>query len=101
LDVKLIYKPFGIILGILGGLAGRQVFNQIWQRLDDEEPPEPTTRDTSLRRLVSAVALQGAIFALVKAALDRGTAHGTHKLTGVWPGEGTEPGKAEPGKSEG
>jgi hypothetical protein len=43
-----------------------------------------------------AAALQGAIFAFVKAALDRGAAVATRKVTGFWPGEGGEPGK--PGK---
>jgi hypothetical protein len=32
------------------------------------------------------VSVQGAIFAVVKAAVDRGAAEGTRKLTGVWPG---------------
>jgi hypothetical protein len=30
--------------------------------------------------------VQGAIFAVVKAAVDRGAAEGTRKITGVWPG---------------
>ena len=30
---------------------------------------------------------QGAIFGLVKAAVDRGGAQGFQKLTGVWPGD--------------
>ena len=34
--------------------------------------------------------VQGAIFGVVKAAIDRGTAEGTRKLTGVWPGENAE-----------
>ena len=29
--------------------------------------------------------LQGAIFALVKTAVDRGAAEGTRRLTGTWP----------------
>jgi Protein of unknown function (DUF4235) len=33
-----------------------------------------------------AAAIQGAIFAVVKAAVDRAAAVGTHKLTGTWPG---------------
>ena len=40
-----------------------------------------------------AAALQGAIFALVKAALDRGAADGVRKLTGYWPGQDSKPGK--------
>lgn len=34
-----------------------------------------------------AAALQGAVYAVVKAVLGRGTAEGTRKLTGVWPGK--------------
>jgi hypothetical protein len=37
-----------------------------------------------------AATLQGATFALVKAAVDRAGAEGTHKLTGFWPGENEE-----------
>jgi hypothetical protein len=42
------------------------------------------------REVLVAAALQGAIFALVQAALDRGLAEATRKLTGSWPGEGAE-----------
>jgi xanthosine utilization system XapX-like protein len=85
--MTLIYKPIGIILGILGGLVGRQVFNQVWQRIDDEEPPEPTTRDTSIPRVLMAVALQGAIFSIVKMFIQRGGARTWHHFLGIWPGE--------------
>jgi hypothetical protein len=37
-----------------------------------------------------AAALQGAIFAVVQAAIERGTAEGARKLTGVWPGDEDE-----------
>ena len=36
--------------------------------------------------VLAAAALQGAIFAVVKAAVDRGGAVGVQKLTGEWPG---------------
>ena len=85
--MTLIYKPIGLVLGILGGILGRQAFNQIWQRLDDEEPPEPTTRDTSLKRVVAAVVLQGAVFSIVKMAIQRGGARTWRHLFGTWPGE--------------
>lgn len=35
--------------------------------------------------------------AVVKAALHRGAAHATRKLTGVWPGEDSGPGKPNQG----
>ena len=85
--MTLIYKPIAIILGILGGIVGRQVFNQVWSKLDNEEPPEPTTRDAALPRLVAAVAMQGAIFALMKMVIQRGAARVWRYLFGIWPGE--------------
>ena len=45
----LIYKPFGILLGILAGILGRRLFTLVWEKIDDEEPPEPTTEEASWR----------------------------------------------------
>jgi Protein of unknown function (DUF4235) len=85
--VKLIYKPFGIILGIFGGLAGRRVFDFVWSKIDEEDPPKATTEVAPLFKLLAAAALQGAIFALVKLLVNRGGAKSYEHLTGVWPGE--------------
>ena len=43
----LIYKPFGIILGIIGGLVGRKLFDFVWTKIDDEEPPGALTEETT------------------------------------------------------
>jgi hypothetical protein len=83
----LIYKPFGILLGILGGIAGRQAFNFIWKKISDEEPPEATTERATWRSIIAATAVQGMIFAVVRAAINRSGAIGWRHLTGVWPGE--------------
>ena len=40
-----------------------------------------------LYEILTAAALQGAVYGLVKAALDRGAATCTRRLTGFWPGE--------------
>jgi uncharacterized protein DUF4235 len=85
--MKLIYKPFGIILGILAGLLGRKAFDFVWTKIDDEEPPEPTTEMASWRRVLAAAAVQGVIFRVTKVAVDRYGAIGWRHLTGVWPGE--------------
>jgi hypothetical protein len=85
--MTLIYKPIGLILGIIGGIAGRQAFNQVWQRIDAEEPPEPTTEQASWRRVLAAAAVQGVIFRVTKVAVDRYGAIGWRYLTGTWPGE--------------
>ena len=82
-----IYKPFGIILGILAGLAGKRIFNLVWTKIDDEDPPKPTTQETSWGKLLSAAAVQGVIFRMTRVVVDRYGAIGFNYLTGVWPGE--------------
>ena len=83
----LIYKPFGIILGIIGGLVGRKLFDFAWTKIDDEEPPEATTQETSWARVIGAAAIQGIIFRVTRVVVDRYGAIGWHYLTGAWPGE--------------
>jgi hypothetical protein len=83
----LIYKPFGMILGILAGLVGKRIFDFAWEKIDDEEPPKGTTEQTSWVKVVGAAALQGVIFKTVRVVVDRYGAIGWRHLTGVWPGE--------------
>jgi hypothetical protein len=82
-----IYKPFGIILGLLAGLIGKKAFDFVWTKIDDAEPPEATTEDTTWGRLIAAAAVQGVIFRVTRFVVDRYGAIGFHYLTGVWPGE--------------
>lgn len=85
--MKLAYKPLGIVLGILGGLIGKRIFDLVWARVDDEDPPKATTRETSVGKLVAASAVQGVIFKVVRVLVDRAGAKGWFHLTGAWPGE--------------
>jgi hypothetical protein len=83
---KLLYKPFSIAFSVAGGIAAGVVFKQIWKRLSGEEDaPEATSREYGWGEVLAAAALQGAIFAVVKAAIDRGGAEGVRRLTGDWP----------------
>ena len=82
-----IYKPFGILLGILAGLAGKRLFNVVWSKIDEEDPPKPTTEETSWRKLLAAAAVQGVIFRMTRVVVDRYGAKGWRYVTGVWPGE--------------
>lgn len=85
--MKVLYKPFGIVLGILAGLLSKTVFNFIWARFDDEEAPKPTTEEAPLVKVLGAAALQGMVFRTVRAAVDRKGAEGFAHLTGTWPGD--------------
>jgi hypothetical protein len=40
-----------------------------------------------LREVLIAAAIQGAVFGVVKAAIDRGTARAFQNWTGEWPGD--------------
>lgn len=85
--MKLLYKPFGLLAGIVGGLLARRVFAAVWSRIDDERPPKPTTERATMTRVVGAAALQGATLAATRAAVDRAGARAFAHLFGVWPGE--------------
>jgi hypothetical protein len=85
---KLLYRPLGITFSILGGLLAGSVFKQIWKRIaDEEESPKALESEYGWREILPAAALQGTIFGLVKAVVDRGGARGFERLTGVWPGD--------------
>ena len=67
---------------------------RIWHAGLDDEAPKATDAQRGWREVLLAAALQGAIFALVKVAVDRGAAEDTRKLTCVWPGnDDRQPGR--------
>ena len=83
---KVAYKPVGILMGIAAGALAGVVFKQVWKlAAGDGDAPNATDEDRGWGEILAAAALQGAIFAIVKAAVDRGGATGVRKLTGDWP----------------
>jgi hypothetical protein len=83
---KALYKPLGLACGVLGGVLAGMAFKQVWKvATGDEDAPEATDPDKSWPEVLTAAAVQGAVFALVKATVDRGGAAGVRKLTGSWP----------------
>ncbi|MET9615792.1 DUF4235 domain-containing protein [Kitasatospora indigofera] len=84
--VRILYKPLGLLFGALGGIVAGAVFRRVWALLGHEDDaPQATDQDRTWKEVLTAAALQGAVFALVKAAIDRGGAVGTRRLTGTWP----------------
>ena len=85
---KVLYKPMGMLVSVLGGVLAGAIFKQVWKvAFKEDDALKATDADRGWREILLAATLQGAIFGLVKAAVDRGTAEGTRKVTGVWPGD--------------
>lgn len=84
---KLAYRPVGIIASIAAGAIASALFKQIWKRVaDEDDAPDAVQSEYPLGQVLLAATLQGAIFALIKALIDRGGAKGFQRLTGSWPG---------------
>jgi xanthosine utilization system XapX-like protein len=88
--LKLLYKPFAIVFGLIGGLLAKQIFRALWRVVDEEPPPEPDTRDAPLPKVLGAAALQSSTFAVTRAAVDRAGARTFESLMGAWPGKERE-----------
>jgi len=85
---KAAYRPFGLLSGMAGGLVAGAVINQVWRRLSDkDEAPDALQSEYPWRQVLLAAALQGAVYAVVKAAIDRGGAKAFQRWTGEWPGD--------------
>jgi Protein of unknown function (DUF4235) len=86
--IKLLYKPVSMLASLTSAVLAGVIFNRVWKiTAREDDAPKATDARRGWRKVLLAAALQGAIFAVVKAAVDRGSAAGTRKLTGVWPGE--------------
>jgi hypothetical protein len=85
---KLVYRPIGLLFSVLGGILAGALFKQVWKRVSDkEDAPKPKESEYGWRELLPAAMLQGALFGLVKAAVDRSGARAFEKVTGSWPGD--------------
>jgi hypothetical protein len=85
--VRLLFAPLSITAGILAGLLGKRLFELIWSRIDDEEPPGAEHHEVSWPKVLLASSVEGAIFRGTRAATDRGARVAFYRATGRWPGE--------------
>lgn len=89
--MKILFKPFALIAGLIGARIGQKAFRSLWARIDDTEPPpRPTTETASLGKVVLARSLEGATMAAIGATVDRAAVNSFHYLTGIWPGPKTQ-----------
>ena len=84
---KLIFLPVSTVAGLISGLIGKKLFDFVWHLIDDQEPPRAEHRRIDLRKLALALALEGALFRLVKGLVDHSSRAGFAGVTGSWPGE--------------
>ncbi len=86
--MKLLYKPLGLLVSVLGGILAGAVFKQVWKVVSGgEDAPEATSPEYSTKEVLIAALVQGALFGTVKAAVDRAGAKGFKKVTGADPGK--------------
>ncbi|WP_078887713.1 DUF4235 domain-containing protein [Streptomyces sp. NRRL S-118] len=83
---KILYRPVGILLGMAGGAVASSLFSRAWAALGSGDAPDAMDEEREWKEILLAAALEGAIFAVVKAAVDRSGAMGVRRLTGTWPG---------------
>ncbi len=83
--MKILYKPFALIAGLISARIGRSVFKSLWSKVDDSPPPAPGTGQGSTAKVVGAKALEAGVMAAVAAAVSRAFARFFHHLIGAWP----------------
>lgn len=87
---KVLYRPFGLVGGLVGGALAGVLFKQIWKHAtpgENADAPSALESEHRMREILLAAAIEGALFALVKALIDRGMANVFTKFIGEWPGE--------------
>ena len=80
--IRILYKPLSVATSVAGGMLAGAAFTRLWRRVNtDEAVPDPKDLHRSSREVLTAAAVQGVVFGVVKAAVDRAGARGFEKLT--------------------
>jgi len=89
---KVMFKALGIVVSLLASLLAGVIFKRVWKLTPgSDEAPEATDERRGWGEILVAAAVQGVIFALIKAVFERATAEGVRQVTGDWPAEEGEP----------
>ena len=89
-SAKILYRPWGLVASLVGGLIAGQIFQQMWKVLDpdsSDDPPTALQSEYRLPKILVAAAIQGAVFSGVRALINRGGARAFERWTGEWPGD--------------
>ncbi len=81
-----LYRLSSLAVGVLGGIVARTLFGWVWSAVTNQDgKPDPTDQGAGWSSVLLAAALEGALFAVVRAFLRRAEATGVARLTGEWP----------------
>ena len=84
----LAYRPIGMLTSLAAASVAGALFKQIWRRVaGEDDAPDALQPEYPLGTVLLAASIEGVIFAVVKALIDRGGAKGFERLTGAWPGK--------------
>ncbi|WP_225825790.1 DUF4235 domain-containing protein [Streptomyces naphthomycinicus] len=86
MKLPLVYQPVGFVLSWAGGALAGMAFRKAWMAIrHEEDAPDALDPDRGWGEILLAAAVQGAIFAAVRSAVDRTGAKAIARSTGVWP----------------
>ncbi|MFC5959519.1 DUF4235 domain-containing protein [Streptomyces sp. NPDC005774] len=84
--LPLAYKPVGFALGWTSGTVAGVAFQKTWKLIrHEDDAPDALDRDRRWGEILLAAAIQGAIFAVVRSAVNRAGAKAIERSTGSWP----------------
>jgi hypothetical protein len=85
---KLAYRPVGLIGSLVASSIAAALFQLVWKKVArEDDAPTAMQSEYSMREVLIASAIRGAIVAVVRAAISRAGARGFAKVTGAWPGD--------------
>jgi Protein of unknown function (DUF4235) len=80
---KLLFRLMSLGLSVVSGMIAGALFKGAWKLIArEEDTPDAADLERSWKEVLPAAALQGAIFATVKAAVERGAVQGGRKVAG-------------------
>ncbi|MBY8343637.1 DUF4235 domain-containing protein [Streptomyces spinosirectus] len=86
MKLPLAYKPVGFALGWVSGSLAGFAFRKTWMAIrHEEDAPDALDQERGWGEILLAAAVQGALFAVVRSAVDRTGAKAIERSTGVWP----------------
>ncbi|MGW1990626.1 DUF4235 domain-containing protein [Embleya sp. NPDC001921] len=81
------YRPIGLLAGIGAGMLAGKLADHSWTALTGrDDAADAWDRDRGWTEILLTAAIEGAIFAVARTAVERAGALGVKRATGSWPG---------------